>query len=202
MKVRVRKSNIKRARMVGFLARKKTKGGRRKRSQASKMHSDNVIAAWLQHLPLDAREYAEFILLTGLRRTELERLRLDWVEQAPPGIVTAAILAARAKGRITIVGERAGDDLQFWAEGGFLTLPNSGLRVHYCDGYHDWRHGYDADDERNRANPRIAAVDARYSAAAGNLDPDPVIPLTFRDYAAGRVPVMEQIRPVLDAPAR
>ena len=118
------------------------------------------------------------------------------------GIVTAAILAARAKGRITIVGERAGDDLQFWAEGGFLTLPNSGLRVHYSDGYHDWRHGYDADDERNRANPRIAAVNARYSAAAGNLDPDPVIPLTFRDYAAGRDPVMEQIRPVLDAPTR
>ncbi len=29
MKVRVRKSNIKRARMVGFLGRKKTKGGRK-----------------------------------------------------------------------------------------------------------------------------------------------------------------------------
>lgn len=118
------------------------------------------------------------------------------------GIVTAAILAARAEGRAAIVGERAGDDLQFWAEGGFLSLPNSGLRVHYSDGYHDWRHGYDPDDERNRANPRIAAVNARYSAAAGNLEPDPVIPLTFRDYAAGRDPVMEHILSALNAPAR
>jgi hypothetical protein len=81
-------------------------------------------------------------------------------------------------------------------------LPNSGLRVHYSDGYHDWRHGYDPDDERNRANPRIAAVNARYSAAAGSLEPDPVIPLTFRDYAAGRDPVMEHILSVLNIPAR
>ena len=29
MKVRIRKSNIKRARMCGFLARKKTRGGRK-----------------------------------------------------------------------------------------------------------------------------------------------------------------------------
>jgi hypothetical protein len=118
------------------------------------------------------------------------------------GIVTAAILAARAQARVAVIGERAGDDLQFWAEGGFLTLPNSGLRVHYSDGYHDWRHGFDPDDERNRANPRIAAVNARHSAAAGSLDPNSVIPLTFRDYAAGRDPVMERALLVLGAPSR
>ena len=66
----------------------------------------------------------------------------------------------------------------------------SGLRVHYSDGYHDWRHGYDAQNPRYRANPRIAAVNRRYSAAAGSLAPMQMFPLTFHDFATGHDPVM------------
>ena len=116
-------------------------------------------------------------------------------------IVTAAILKVRAAGRAMVVGENMGDDLQFWSEGGFLVLPNSGLRIHYSDGYHDWRNGFDLEDPRYRANPRIAAVNKRYSVAAGNLDPAESIPLTFSDYAAGRDPVMEEIRSLLNTTA-
>jgi hypothetical protein len=35
-----------------------------------------------------------------------------------------------------IVGEPAGDGLDLWSEGGNLKLPNSGLTVHYANGFH------------------------------------------------------------------
>lgn len=114
------------------------------------------------------------------------------------GINTAAILKARAGASAVVVGESPGDDLQYWAEGGFLVLPNSGLRIHYSDGYHDWANGFDPADSRNRANPRIAALNQRYSAAAGDLEPSIQVPLTFADYAAGRDPVMERVKTLLD----
>lgn len=113
-------------------------------------------------------------------------------------INTAAILKARAGGRAIVVGETPGDDLQYWAEGGFLVLPNSRLRIHYSDGYHDWRNGFDQLDPRNRTNHRIAAVNKRYSAAAGDLDLVETIPLRFADYAAGRDPVMARLPSLLD----
>ena len=116
-------------------------------------------------------------------------------------IITAAILKVRAGEQAIIVGEKIGDDLQFWSEGGLLTLPNSGLRIHFSDGYHDWRDGYDPADPRNRANPRIAAVNKRYSVAARSLDPAVSIPLTFHDYAEGRDPVMEEITSLLSTTA-
>ncbi len=110
-------------------------------------------------------------------------------------IVTAAILKVRAGERAIVVGEKIGDDLQLWSEGGFLTLPNSGLRIHFSDGNHDWRNGYDPADSRNRANPRIAAVNERYSVAAGSLDPAVSIPLTFDDYARDVIRSWRKSRP-------
>ena len=65
--------------------------------------------------------------------------------------------------------------------------------MHYSDGCHDWRHGFDAGD------PRIATRNTRHSAVAGSLDPD--APLTFLDYADGRDPVMAVIASLLGAPA-
>ena len=112
-------------------------------------------------------------------------------------IVMAAILNARAGRRALIVGEQVGDDLTYWSEGDLLVQPNSALRVHYADGYHDWRDGYDPADPRYRFNPRVAAYNRRYSAAAGSLDPDITAPLTFRDYLAGRDPALEAIRDAL-----
>ncbi len=115
------------------------------------------------------------------------------------GLINAAILKAGAGGNAVIVGERVGDDLTFWSEGGFLALPNSGLRIHYSDGYHDWRDGFDAADPRYRSNPRIATVNERYSAAAASLEPDIPVGLTFTDYAAGRDPGMAAVRSALAA---
>lgn len=116
-------------------------------------------------------------------------------------IVTAAILKSRAGGRAIVVGEKIGDRLQFWSEGGFLALPNSGLRIHYSDGYHDWANGFAPEGPRHQANPRIALVNERHSVAAGSLDPDVSIPLTFGDYAAGRDPIMAKLPSLLGATA-
>lgn len=112
-------------------------------------------------------------------------------------IVSAAILKSGAGERTTIVGERVGDDLQWWSEAEALVLPNSALRVHYTDGFHDWRNGYLEDDPRYRFNRRQAAMNQRYSAAAGSLEPDVRVPLTFADYVAGRDPVMAAIESLL-----
>jgi len=38
----------------------------------------------------------------------------------------------------TIAGEPVGDGLDFWAEGGNLILPNSGLAAHYANGFHNY----------------------------------------------------------------
>ena len=38
----------------------------------------------------------------------------------------------------TIVGEQVGDDLDFWAEGGNVLLPNSKLTIHYANGFHGY----------------------------------------------------------------
>jgi hypothetical protein len=50
------------------------------------------------------------------------------------GIVAAAQFKQFANAKI--VGERVGDDLDFWAEGGNIILPYSGLAAHFANGAH------------------------------------------------------------------
>ena len=76
---------------------------------------------------------------------------------------------------------------------------HSRLRIHYSDGFHDWRNGFDPEDPRNRANARIAAMNARHSAAAASLEPDVLVPSTFADYAAGRDAVISYLDSLLRA---
>lgn len=41
-------------------------------------------------------------------------------------------------GNIKIVGEPIGDELNFWAEGGNITLPNSNIAAHFANGFHSY----------------------------------------------------------------
>jgi hypothetical protein len=50
------------------------------------------------------------------------------------GIVAAAQF--RQAATVTIVGEPVGDELEFWAEGGNIILPYSGLAAHFANGAH------------------------------------------------------------------
>lgn len=41
-------------------------------------------------------------------------------------------------GNITIVGEPIGDELDFWAEGGNIVLPNSNIAAHFANNFHSY----------------------------------------------------------------
>src|SRR5262245_13667836 len=77
-----------------------------------------------------------------------------------------------------IVGESVGDHLDSWSEGGNLVLPNSGLTVHYANGFH----GYS-----QRDYPQFQPYFADLNVAT--LTPDVEVETTWSDYAAGRDPV-------------
>ncbi|MBI1251833.1 MAG: hypothetical protein GC189_10205 [Alphaproteobacteria bacterium] len=98
-------------------------------------------------------------------------------------IASIGYLKQVGREHVVIVGEPVGDRLQFWAEGDFVTLPNSGVRLLFADGFHDYRDGC----RRAICHP---AVELR-PIAVPNLAPDIAAPLTIEAYLAGRDPAME-----------
>ena len=85
-----------------------------------------------------------------------------------------------------IVGEHVGDELDFWAEGGNVNLPNSKLRAHYSNGFHS----YSTLDYPER-KPYVLDFDLDI------LVPDFPIEITWADYVQGRDPTMELIESVI-----
>lgn len=96
------------------------------------------------------------------------------------GITAAAWL--RDKARAPLVGEHPGDVPDFWAEGGNVVLPNSGVHMHYADGLHQ----YSAVPLPPGAKEHIAlGIDVR------DLAPDRRATWSWADYLAGRDAVAE-----------
>jgi integrase len=58
----------------------------------------DVLDNWLAALPLDAREEADVVLLTGIRAEEVRRLEWSWVEPAPEGAPLTHVLRLPASG--------------------------------------------------------------------------------------------------------
>jgi hypothetical protein len=103
-------------------------------------------------------------------------------------IVFAALLKQYGGDRTVILGEPMGDHPRFWAESSDLfMLPNSGYRISYATGYHDWAKGC-ADTHQYCFTPNH-----RYEADIGNLDLDIAVAPSYKEYAAGRDVVMERI---------
>ena len=101
-------------------------------------------------------------------------------------IVVAALLKHHAH-TCRIVGEEMGDAEQFFAEGGTITLAQSGLKVRHSTGYHDWCDG--------RADPELTPPEiATHMVAAGPLVPNIVAAPTSRDFRAGRDPALQAAR--------
>jgi hypothetical protein len=109
------------------------------------------------------------------------------------GLVTAARLKYFAEERGHIVGEHAGDREVFWAEGGRVMLPNSGIRVGYATAYHDWRNGCGLSD-------LLICYPINYilGKPAGDIAPDIPAQISFADYLAGKDTVLEAIDAHLD----
>ncbi|MEO7277685.1 MAG: hypothetical protein ABIW33_06660 [Sphingomicrobium sp.] len=88
------------------------------------------------------------------------------------GIVAAAML--REARTVKIVGEPVGDGLDFWAEGGNVILPYSGLYVHFANGAHS-------------LSPKPCPTkDYCDDLNVASLDPDILAPQTWASYKAGR----------------
>lgn len=103
------------------------------------------------------------------------------------GVVWTAMLKHYGGPRVAMIGTPMGDREQFWAEWGMdFRLPNSGYRVIYTTGYHDWANGC---AEHPYCFPQVV----KYGVAADSLAPDHHIEPTYADYAAGRDVLMEWV---------
>jgi hypothetical protein len=80
----------------------------------------------------------------------------------------------------SIIGEPAGDGLDLWSEGGNLLLPNSGLTVHYANGFHAY-----SQIDYPAFKPYFADLNV------ASLAPDKQAETTWVDYFAGRDPVLD-----------
>jgi hypothetical protein len=101
------------------------------------------------------------------------------------GISTAAAVKHAGQGRVLIVGEPVGDRLQFYSEGGSACLPNFRLCVAYETGKHDYQHAC-TDWEV------CFWLNYFFSFQVNSLDPDEVVPLSFRDWRSGIDPVLDR----------
>jgi hypothetical protein len=101
------------------------------------------------------------------------------------GISTAAFVKHAALGRALIVGEPVGDRLQFYSEGGQACLPHSSLCVVYQTGKHDYQHACD--------DWTVCFwLNYFFELRVKTLDPDKVVPLSFKDWRAGVDPVLDR----------
>lgn len=103
-------------------------------------------------------------------------------------ITTLARLKHFARGPVEIVGQPTGDFTAFWAEGGRMSLPNSGLSIRYASAFHDWEHGCGL-----AQIGRCFWLNYVYGVAAGDLSPTMPTGFTFADYRAGRDPALDAI---------
>ncbi|MDF1768275.1 hypothetical protein [Maricaulis sp.] len=106
------------------------------------------------------------------------------------GIVNLAMAKEAAPEQTRLVGEPIGDRLQFWAEGWWYSLPNSGFRARYSTGYYDLQNGCEGAFICPWGSLHIFPV------IVDDLDIDIPAPMSWEAYVAGRDPAMEAIRTI------
>jgi hypothetical protein len=122
--------------------------------------------------------------LPGLVPGRIFVLTSPWTFSA--AISSIGYLEQTAPDRVTIVGEEVGDRLEFWAEGGPVTLPNSGLVISVATQRHDYQNGC-------RAFSDCHGPVVTNPIAVPTLAPDVPAPWTIDSYRAGRDPAMEAV---------
>jgi hypothetical protein len=115
---------------------------------------------------------------------EVYALTSRWTFSA--GIVSLALLKEHGGEKVTIVGEPVGDRLRFWAEGGSLSLPNSGLSVSYSTGLHDYSRPCSGE-------PGCFWPLYFHPTHLETLEPDVPVPYAFNDYLSRRDPAMDHV---------
>jgi hypothetical protein len=100
-------------------------------------------------------------------------------------ISTAAAVRHAGQERVVILGEPVGDRLQFYSEGGRACLPNYPLCVAYETGKHDYQHACD--------DWTVCFwLNYFFQFRVESLDPDELVPLSFKDWRAGVDPVLDR----------
>ncbi|MBC6988397.1 hypothetical protein [Hymenobacter sp. BT491] len=130
----------------------------------------DVASPFFEELAAQARQHAVRVYVLTGRAT------------FSAGLYHAAQLRQLADAQV--VGEPAGDTLDFWAEGGNFVLPNSGLTVHYADRFH----GY------SRRAP--TADEARWlyrDLAVETLQPVHQVQQQASSYLAGQDPALDYV---------
>ncbi|MGH7467863.1 MAG: hypothetical protein ACRENP_07715 [Longimicrobiales bacterium] len=126
--------------------------------------------------------------LPGLVTGRIFVLTDPWTFSA--AISSIGYLEQTAPERVTIVGEEVGDRLEFWAEGGPFTLPNSGIQISISTERHDYQNGC-------RAFTDCHGPVMRNPIAVPTLAPDIKVPLTIEAYRAGRDPALAAVATAL-----
>lgn len=103
------------------------------------------------------------------------------------GIVNLAAAKEATPEQVQLEGEPIGDRLQFWAEGWWYSLPNSGFRARYSTGFYDLQNGC----EGIFICPWGSLH--HFPIIVDDLDVDIDAPMTFEAYAAGRDPALAAI---------
>ncbi len=101
------------------------------------------------------------------------------------GISSIGYLKQTGGDRVVIVGEPIGDRLDFWAEGGVMTLPQSGGMLLYANERHNYTNGCPYEECHRSIVVHPISVES--------LQPDFLTPLTHDAYMAGRDPSMEKV---------
>lgn len=102
------------------------------------------------------------------------------------GLIIAAMLKFYGGSRSSIIGEGVGDRSVFWAEGGVMDLPGTGLPVRCATQFHDWETGC--------RDPELCPwFNVLYSVAAGSLEPDKKVETAGSQYLGGQDPVIDAI---------
>jgi hypothetical protein len=134
----------------------------------------------------DLTKTASFMgTLTGLTAS-IEHVYLlisAWTFSA--GESSAALTRGHGGAKVTVIGDPVGDRMRFWGEGRSLTLPNSGLDLHYATGLHDYKRSCWGESS-------CFWTLLIYPVRVSNLDPDIRVSYTFDDYASLRDPLLQK----------
>lgn len=100
-------------------------------------------------------------------------------------ISTIGYLKQAGSSKVRIVGQPVGDRLEFWAEGGHLSLPGLGAMILHATERHNYRTGCPEAD--------CHAPIRQFPIHVDSIAPDLPVLLTFPDFVAGRDPALEAI---------
>ncbi len=101
------------------------------------------------------------------------------------GDISLALVMDHGGNKVTVIGEPVGDRLRIWAEGSYITLPNSKLDIGFATGYEDY------------SKPCWGQRDCFWTTLLfpthiTSFAPDIRVPYTFNDYVHLRDPLLDK----------